>query len=83
MENTFEIFHKSVRKGLKNEAGVPQLGFLGHHDLVLRVRPEGGHQTSLQAGPDLVGQVEDCSLLKKLSGFLGYFKDLTVETSPG
>ena len=55
MENTFEIFHKSVRKGLKDEAGVPQLGFLGHHDLVLRVRPEGGHQTSLQAGPDLVG----------------------------
>ena len=66
MENTFEIFHKSVRKGLKNEAGVPQLGFLGHHDLVLRVRPEGGHETSLQAGPDLVGQVEDCSLIKKL-----------------
>ena len=62
MENAFEIFDKSVRYRLKDQTVVPQLGVSGDHDLVLRVRPEGGHETALQARPDLVGQIEDRSL---------------------
>ena len=62
MENAFEVFDKSVRYRLKDQTVVPQLGVSGDHDLVLRVRPEGGHEPSLQARPDLVGEIEDCSL---------------------
>ena len=62
MENTFEIFDKSVRDRLQDQTVLPQLGVPGHHDLVLRVRPEGGHEPSLQTVPDLVGQIEDCGL---------------------
>ena len=62
MEDTFEIFHKPVRYRLQDQTGLAQLGVPGDHYLVLRVRPEGGHEPALQAGPDLVGQVEDGSL---------------------
>ena len=58
MEDTFEIFHKPVRYRLQDQTGLAQLGVPGDHYLVLRVRPEGGHEPSLQAVPDLVGQIE-------------------------
>ena len=58
VENCLEILDKLLNDSLLNNS-IIILGVLTDHDRSLGICPKGCYETSLQRGPDLVGEEED------------------------
>ena len=67
VENCLEILDKLLNDSLLNNS-IIILGVLTDHDRSLGICPKGCYETSLQRGPDLVGEEEDGRLDGKHEG---------------